>query len=476
MMQGWFLSAELAFATAAFTFVLGAAACWRARRSVVRWSFAAAMTLLGIEELCKGFSLGAVSPQIVLQWQMLRLVATAFIPGCWVVFGLTLARPDYRQVLQRQRWVVAAVFAIPALVLTLFHKSIFESAPIFRDQAAWILPLGPAGKAFQVPLLLAAVFILANLERTFRASVGHIRWQVKFIVLGLAVLCAMWIYRASQALLYSSLDTTLGSIQSAALLGVDCLFLWAITRSRFLEIEVYMSRASIQYSVTVLLAGVYLLAVGLLAQWVRRYTPTHQLPWDSLLILFTLIGLGILLLSDRLRERLKRFVVHHFKRPAYDYRKAWMDLTERTREVVDVQELSTAVARTISETFSILSVHIWLSDDAEPGLWLAGSTVFTRDQARVLDRRGAPVAAVLEAGSAGAAAGLGAGHHALDAGFLRGVPDAPYPADEGWRLAGGHYHAQRRSRGSGSPVSGRPGPAARVFQPTCGGPAPDPAV
>src|SRR3974377_32657 len=117
MIQGWLSGAELAFIDPAFTIILAVAAIWQAGRSIVRWSFAAAMTLLGIEEICKGLSLGAAFPEDVLFWQLLRLVPSALIPGCWIVFSLPLGRSDYRQVLRRYRWIIAPAFVAPPLVL-----------------------------------------------------------------------------------------------------------------------------------------------------------------------------------------------------------------------------------------------------------------------------------------------------------------------------------------------------------------------
>ena len=47
--------------------------------------------------------------------------------------------------------------------------------------------------------------ILNNLEKTFRSTVGTMRWRIKFVVLGLAVIFAGRIYTLSQDLLFSVL-------------------------------------------------------------------------------------------------------------------------------------------------------------------------------------------------------------------------------------------------------------------------------
>jgi putative PEP-CTERM system histidine kinase len=103
----------------------------------------------------------------------------------------------------------------------------------------------------------------------------------------------------------------------------------------------------------------------------------------------------MLLLSDRVQERIRRLVTRHFKRPLYDYRKAWMELNESTNSLIDVEDLCGSVAKIISRTFGILSVNIWLCDDARERLSLAGSTGFTQAQSSGLERKGGSITQLL---------------------------------------------------------------------------------
>ena len=62
------------------------------------------------------------------------------------------------------------------------------------------LRLGWAGIVLYAFLLIGSILVLTNLERTFRAAVGTMRWRIKFMVLGVGVLFAVRIYTTSQAL------------------------------------------------------------------------------------------------------------------------------------------------------------------------------------------------------------------------------------------------------------------------------------
>jgi putative PEP-CTERM system histidine kinase len=369
----------VSYFAAGISLLLAGVVAVKDRRSFANRSFIALLILLEVTEVFRGAG-----------WHETQLLFFAPAPGTALLFSLSLARSDYRKYLDRWKYVIMLSYALPIATLLL-------PIPFFKEPVDRIIPLGYAGKIFYVLVLISAVLILANLERTLRASTGRIRWQIKFIVLGMGAICASWIYSASQALVYSALDTSLDIIRSAALLAACVLSFWGLLRSQFLRVDVYLSHTTIQYSFTALLASVYLLVLGLMAYQVRFFNRERPLPLDALVVLIALGGLGMLLLSDRIQERVKRVVIRHFKRPVYDYRKSWMELTENTNSLVGTQELCTAVAKIISRTLNILSVNIWLCDEAGTRLSLSGSTVFARSQAADLERNGKLVAELLPA-------------------------------------------------------------------------------
>jgi putative PEP-CTERM system histidine kinase len=361
-------------------------------RSLAHRTFGIGIGLMAVEQALRAVAQSA-EPPVVLYWQEWRMVVSALLPGTWLLFSLSFARANYRDLLPRWKWITAATYAVPLILVAGFKDRLFSDLPLdilpFGTAITPVaLPLGWAGTAFHVWIVFSTALILVNLENTFRASTGRIRWQIKFVVLGLGMLCAVWVYTSSQALLYHSLDNSTALLNPIALLAASVLFTWAMFRSQFLNVDVYLSYTTIHYSVTVLLVGVYLVMVGLMTKLIHRFSPDRSVPLGAFFVLLALTGLGVLLMSDRLQERLKRFVTRQFKRPRYDYRKAWMELTERTTSPADVADLCTATAKIVSTTFNVLSVNIWLFGEADQRLTLAGSTVFTQSQAEELERSG----------------------------------------------------------------------------------------
>src|SRR5208337_5686241 len=173
---------------------------------------------------------------------------------------------------------------------------------------------GPMGKALNVILLVALVWILMNLEQTFRSAVGTMRWRIKFVVLGLAVIFGARLYVRIQALLFSTYDIHWSGVESSALLIGCVLLVVAYVRTGFAEIDVYPSRAVLGSSLTVLLVGGYLFVVGVLANIVRRLGGAESFQIESFVVLLGMAGLAVLLLSARLRQRIYGFIGRHFAR------------------------------------------------------------------------------------------------------------------------------------------------------------------
>src|SRR5262245_45463216 len=200
-------SAVLSYAAAYFTLVMAVAVLVRDRRSLAHRVFVVGMVLFAAEEIFRGIGNGAVLPEDVIYWQKRVIAFSAFLPGVWLAFSVGYARVDFRSFLTKWKWILLAMTFTPIPFVLIFRKSLFAGSVFLRDAAQWSIPLGWSGRALQFFFLIMCVLILFNLERTVRSSTGRIRWQIKFMVLGIGGLFALRIYLASQALLFSELDT-----------------------------------------------------------------------------------------------------------------------------------------------------------------------------------------------------------------------------------------------------------------------------
>jgi putative PEP-CTERM system histidine kinase len=255
-----------------------------------------------------------------------------------------------------------------------FQRQLFEVVPAEPAGGEMQIRFGVAAKALNIVLLVALVWILMNLEQTFRSAVGTMRWRIKFVVLGLAVIFGAHLYVRSQALLFSAYDMHWSEVESTALPIGCALLVVAYVRTGFAEIDVYPSRAVLRSSLTVLVAGGYLFVVGVLANIVRRIGGAGGFQFQAGIVLLGMAGLSVLLLSDRLRQRIHGFVSRHFSRAQHDSVRIWTEFSRRLTNFKDQAGLCAVSARLVSETFEVLSVTVWLLDEQKEQLLVAAST------------------------------------------------------------------------------------------------------
>jgi len=376
------LSLFLPYASAACALLLTVIALLRTHRTVADWTFAAGMLVLAAENIFIGQAAGADHPGELIYWVNWRILALSPLPGIWYLFSLTYARGNADDFIARWWPAVAGTFAIPIAVAIFFRNHLLIAVADDASGSRWLVHLDWAGMALNVFLLIGSVIVLMNLERTFRASVGTMRWRIKFMLMGVGLLFTVRLYTGSQALLFRGIDPSFQILNSGAALVGALLMLRSIFRTERSSLEVYPSQFVLQGSLTVLLAGIYLLFVGALSKIVSYLGGDSAFALKSFLGLVALVLLAVLLQSDRVRLTLRRFVSRNFQRPLYDYRTMWRKFNEGTASRVEQADLCRSLVRMVADMFEALSVSIWLMDEKGESLSLAASTSLSEAQNR----------------------------------------------------------------------------------------------
>ncbi len=366
----------LSFAAALFGGILAVLILYRDRRSFVHRTFAAGMIALALEAVLTGVSVQAQLPEAVIRWQRIRFVIEAFVPSIWLLFALSFTRENYGESFRRMKWLLVSCFAIPVILGMGLNGYLVREA-VLSESSMWVVGLTGPGYLLQAFVLLMVVIVLMSFERTLRASSGHMRWQIKFMIVGLGSLFAVRVYTGSQTLLVGSVSMGLEVVNAGALIAAGALMVRSLLRLRVLSIDFYPSHAFLYSSFTVILVGAYFIAVGILAKLAAYFDGGQSLALRIFLVFLAFLGLSLFLLSDRFRHKIKRFVAVQMKRPQYDYREVWTKFTEKTSMITDVEKLCMTVARMVSETLEVLSVSVWLLDESRARLRPVGSTVFS---------------------------------------------------------------------------------------------------
>lgn len=374
------------------TFLCGTLAVFvffKERRSFTHQLFAVSMIAFAAESVLNGLSFTTSLPVEIAYWQRLRLIATAFLPVGWLLFSISFGRASYKEIILKWRWYLLIIFVIPILLTILFGNSLLKGNPVFETMSRWSITIGWSGYISYLFTLISAVLIIMNLERTLRNSSGSIRWQIKFMVLGLGGIFAVRIYTNSQVLLFRSIEMPLEVINLGMLILGTLLIILSLFRLRLLNVNIYLSHSLIYNSITVFIIGIYLILAGILTKVASYLNISHAFLIETLFIFLSLVGVTLILLSSKLREGIKRFVTLHFKRPKYDYRTVWTSFTHRTASLIGVQEICSTVAKIVSDTFGVPCAAIWLPDETQENLILGGSTVFSEGEitGSMMDRK-----------------------------------------------------------------------------------------
>lgn len=368
-------SGDLLFSIAGLWAVaLASFALWRRPRTLISSSFACGMILFATDAVLSGAAYRASSPRMVGQLELWRLMVTTFLPALWLPFSLTYSRGNHREFIRKWRLTLVAVALLPVVAGVMWSR-LFELVLDPTDPAGRpALRLLWGGHLVQLGFLIAVVLILMNLERTLRAAVGTLRWRIKYAVVGLILLFAVRFYTSSQQLSFATHDLSLSYFDASALVLACLLVTVSFWRTSLSGTQVYPSLAVLQHSFVVLLAGIYLLVVGLLAKVAVLLGGDRAFPLTSFVVLLSFVALSLAVISERTRFFGRRWISRHFRRPLYDYRGIWRHFGERTSSIVDERAYCRELVNLISETLRVLTVTAWLVDEGRGKLRLVAST------------------------------------------------------------------------------------------------------
>jgi putative PEP-CTERM system histidine kinase len=374
---------------AGLALALAARVCLSEKRSLETLAFALGLMALALDSIFGACSLAAPDAFAAQRWYHWRFLTLAFVPGTWLAFSVIYARGNYDAFLRRGRWTILALLVgVPAMTW-IFREDVF-----YPSQRIW--ELSNMGRVVHALLVISAAAVLMNIERTFRAAVGLMRWQLKFMVIGLATLFLTRVYTSTEFLIFSAVDPALDSLNSLALIIFALLGFMAQARGKGFRLELYPSPTLLYQSFAVMLIGGYLLAVGVFAKVIAMLGGGKNFALQMLAMLVALVLLGLLILSDRVRLRVKRFVSQHLRRPVYDVQKIWRRFSGATAGHMKENDLCRATVNWVAETFDVLSVTLWLVPQRDGTLHFGASTSLSESEAEKLIQPRPQIAEPLE--------------------------------------------------------------------------------
>ena len=358
----WFSVA--AFLVAAISGGMACALFVRKQSSGSHRSLAALLGATAVANLANG--LGLSDNDHALFWRGTAMLAELVQPAALMYVGLAFLRPaeqsSDKSALWRARIVGWVGLLLVALVVTgqVFEWKVFEEGRAAIALTLW----GRIPYAF---IVIGMALGLAQLELVLRASREPVRHKLKFIVIGLGGLAGYQIYQASQMLLLPVWQTEHVLIGSVVMAMALCLTAYGLGRTRLREIFVntYVSQQALFGSVTFIVIGLYLLAVGAVGEWLRRTEQPLGVGLSVVVVFGALVGLVVAAFSKTVRADVQRFLHRNFYRSKYDYRAQWLQVTEAFEQAVSKEAIMDRLLDLLIKTFPTTTISIWSFREAD---------------------------------------------------------------------------------------------------------------
>jgi putative PEP-CTERM system histidine kinase len=261
---------------------------------------------------------------------------------------------------QEKRLSSALINAVSFLLIALLY---LIAPPYLREmeEPEGFVALGYIGYLSSLFLLVVSVIVLAKIEQIMRGSSETARWGSKYLFLGIASLYAAIVYLSSQVLLYrpSAGLLSVGSLRLFHMIAVVSFVLIAFWWKRGSGgTRITVSHGLVYSSITLLSIGIYLIASSILARWASQWSG-GGLPLGAFIFLSSAIVLVAALLGTAFRHRARRWLRKNIFAGRYDYRKYWLDATERIRSIDSPDQIAGALADIVHQALGAIDVSVW---------------------------------------------------------------------------------------------------------------------
>ena len=362
MQTTWFVIS--AFQAAALAASMACFLLFRPQASSSHRSLAILLSATAVANLANGMML--VDEAHALHWRAAAMVAELVQPAALLYVGLSFLNPTERvknfSALWRARLIGGTGMVLAVLVAT---GQVIEWR-IFNDGSSNIA-LTSWGYMTYVFIVIGMTLGLSQLEMVLRASREPIRHRLKFIVIGLGGLAGYQIYQGSQVLLFPVWQAEHVLIGSLVTTMALVLIAYGLGRSRLREmfVNTYVSQQALVGSMTFIVIGLYLLAVGAVGEWLRRTNQPLGLGLSVIVVFSALVGLAIAAFSKTVRAELRRFVARNFYRSKYDYRAKWLDVTEAFQNAASKEAIMDRLLDLLIKNFTTKTLSIWSFREAD---------------------------------------------------------------------------------------------------------------
>jgi len=305
-------------------------------------------TMLAIASLASAIWSGAVTYQAVYGGLLSSTLLLELLRSLsWFSFLLVMLRTAYKSTDQVNKnfkitFIGLSVFIIGLMLLALYRisgGSLFEFI---------------AGNDVLVGHLLISIGGLVIIEQLYRNTSDEHRSALKYLWIAIGAMFTYDFYMYSDAFLFQRIDNELWNARGFIHAMVVPLIGVAIKREMQWSlgdetIDIFLSRRIVFHTTTLLASGIYLVFIGFGGYYVRDMGGDWGLVAQATFLFASVLILTIVLISAKVRSRLKVMIDKHFFHYKYDYREEWLRIIRTLSIQGDDKSLHERAIRSLAQ-------------------------------------------------------------------------------------------------------------------------------
>lgn len=258
---------------------------------------------------------------VAWQWSMPTVGLAAWLElarsAAWYGFILHLYRRSVTTNAHKsQIFTVLGLLAVLIVVgLPVLH-ALWAGSP----SMLWTLHI-----AMRLVIPVCAILLIENLY--FNTPV-EARWHINLLCIGLGAIFVFDILLYADSVLFRQFSQSLFEARAPVVALAAPLIAISAARNRKWRIDIHVSRDVVFHSASLVIAGIFLVALATAGEVVRRGASQWGHVAESSLIFGGMMIVIVLLTSGTVRSRLRSLLTEHFFSFRYDYRREWIRCIE----------------------------------------------------------------------------------------------------------------------------------------------------
>jgi putative PEP-CTERM system histidine kinase len=353
-----------------FHVFLGMYALLRSPKNGLNQAFFLTATSIAVIEL--GFLMSFIGLHREI-WLRIAFGGQYLMSANFISLSLFYGRDNYEGDLKSRRYYLVALYIISIILFFVTLTDIFE-LKFLNEQSNSNITFNKLTSLLFLYPLICILFALVILENTYRYSMKNNK-RIRYPIIVFIGMLISYILLYSQALSFGYIPMDFISAISVISVISNIVITYPIIKPKKAETRIYIRRNMIAKSYTVLLAGLYLLIIGILGKIIQIVGKNLSFFIAFLVAFFVLLLLIAILMAKPFKQRIQTFIEKNFYRSKYDYRDEWDKFSKNVFSILSINELLHKILETISETFKAYNAFIMLLDESRREFFVAASLI-----------------------------------------------------------------------------------------------------